>query len=141
MSKLPDFIGSTEKWDVLINKLKEIGFTFEKNELNSIFFLTDDEADPFYSIQIDGMNEFEEIIGKAVRQYLSSEGHFAEEVLESLTNDEVKAFIGTHTEEQIRLDEFTILVSNFTRNTMMCRDTIMLYKRLCALSEGNKLTK
>ena len=58
LSKLPDFIGKIEKWDVLIAKLRDMGFAFDKDELISIFGLTDDEADPFYSIQIDGIKEF-----------------------------------------------------------------------------------
>ena len=54
-SKLPDSIGELNKWVILMEKLRENGLDFEKEELSSIFYLTDDEADPFYSIQIDGL--------------------------------------------------------------------------------------
>ena len=36
--------------------------------------------------------------------------------------------------EEVRLDEFTILMSTFTRSSLMCRDTVMLFRRFGALS-------
>ena len=71
-NKLPDYADNFDKWILLDRVLRKNSVAISAGEVEKIFFLTDEEADPFYSIQVENIGEYYVTVQKMVLAYISA---------------------------------------------------------------------